>query len=153
METIPHDIPWLPIGALSKRTGCNIETIRWYEKVGLLPAPARTEGRHRMYGTVHLQRLSFIRRARELGFTLDEVRALLRLADRHDGSCAQARDLAVSHLADVQAKIADLKLMERVLKGMIASCADGTLPECPLIESLFQRAESKPKGILEKDPF
>src|SRR5919199_477696 len=150
METIPHDIPWLPIGALSKRTGCNIETIRWYEKVGLLPAPARTEGRHRMYGTVHLQRLSFIRRARELGFTLDEVRALLRLADRHDGSCAEARGLAVSHLADVQAKIADLKLMERVLKGMVARCADGTAPKCPLIESLvqgtaYERSRSAPK--------
>ena len=130
--------PRLPIGTLSKRTGCNIETIRYYEKIGLLPAPARSEGRHRMYATAHLQRLNFIRRARELGFTLDEVRALLKLADERGYSCAEARDLAAGHLAEVRAKIANLKVMERVLKDIVAQCADGTPPECPLIERLFR---------------
>jgi MerR family transcriptional regulator, mercuric resistance operon regulatory protein len=139
-----HDTaPRLPIGALSKRTGCNIETIRYYEKIGLLAAPIRSEGGHRMYGTGHLMRLTFIRRARDLGFTLDEVRALLRLADERDRPCGEARDVAASHLVDVRAKIADLKKMARVLTETVARCADGTLPECPLIEVLFA-SEGKP---------
>src|ERR1700732_4003999 len=114
-----HDTaPRLPIGALSKRTGCNIETIRYYEKIGLLAAPIRSEGGHRMYGTGHFLRLTFTRRARDLGFTLDEVRALLRLADERDRPCGEARDVAASHLVDVRAKIADLKKMARVLTEM-----------------------------------
>jgi MerR family mercuric resistance operon transcriptional regulator len=140
-----HDIaPRLPIGVLSKRTGCNIETIRYYEKIGLLAAPTRSAGGHRMYGTGHLMRLNFIRRARDLGFTLDDIRALLRLAGERDRSCGEARDLAAGHLADVEAKIADLKKMARVLKEMVARCADGTLPECPLIEVLFSSAPRAP---------
>ena len=124
-------------GELAKRTGCNLETVRYYEKIGILPAPPRTEGGHRSYDLSHERRLRFILRARELGFTLDEVRALLCLADDRNAPCAEARDLAAAHLADVRAKIADLKSMERVLKDMVAQCADGTLPECPLIEILF----------------
>ena len=126
----------LTIGALSKRTGCNIETIRYYERIGLLPAPHRTAGNYRSYETLHLQRLAFVRRARNLGFTLDEVRALLRLADSDGATCVEARDLAKAHLADVRAKISDLRAMERVLKDTVARCADGSLPECPLIEVL-----------------
>ena len=128
--------PSLPIGELSKRTGCNIETIRYYERIGLLRAPARTEGKFRRYSVNELRRLAFIRRARGLGFTLDEVRALLGFAENRARSCADVRDLAAAHLKDVRAKIADLRKMERVLGEMIQECADGTLPECPLIESL-----------------
>jgi MerR family transcriptional regulator, mercuric resistance operon regulatory protein len=129
--------PALPIGALAKRTGLTVEGIRFYEKAGILRAAARTAGRHRLYSRADLKRLHFIRRARLLGFTLDEVRALLRFAD-HVGasSCADAHRLATKHLADVQGKLADLKKMERVLRRMVASCADGTLPQCPLIETL-----------------
>ncbi len=134
--------PRLPIGELSRRTGCNIETIRYYERVGLLAAPARTGGGHRMYGTAHVMRLSFVRRARELGFTLDEVRALLRLVEERDRPCAEARDLAARHLEDVRAKIADLRHMEAALEGTIGHCADGTAPECPLIDTLFRNGES-----------
>lgn len=130
-------------GELAKRTGCNLETVRYYEKIGILPEPPRTEGGHRSYDLSHERRLRFILRSRELGFTLDEVRALLRLADGRDAPCAEARDLAAAHLADVRAKIADLKRMERVLKDMVAECADGTLPECPLIETLFSRSASR----------
>jgi len=130
--------PQLPIGELSKRTGCNIETIRYYERIGVLRRPARTEGGFRRYNLNDLRRLAFIRRARDLGFTLDEVRALLRLADRRERSCAAVRDLAADHLNDVRAKIADLKKMERILHGMVLQCADGTLPECPLIDALFE---------------
>jgi MerR family transcriptional regulator, mercuric resistance operon regulatory protein len=131
-----HKVATLTIGALSRRTGCNIETIRYYERIGLVPKPDRTAGNYRSYGALHLQRLSFVRRARNLGFTLDEVRALLRLADADDGTCAEARNLAAAHLADVRAKISALRTMERVLKETVAKCADGSRPECPLIETL-----------------
>ena len=126
----------MQIGEISRRTGCNIETIRYYERVGLLPPPARSSGGYRLYDAGQVDRLAFIRRARALGFALDEVRALLRLAEDRSGSCAEARDLAAAHLADVRAKIADLRAMERVLKETIAQCADGTLPNCPLIQTL-----------------
>ena len=136
--------PRLPIGALSRQTGCNIETIRYYHKIGLLPEPARSEGGHRLYGRGHLMRLGFVRRARELGFTLDEIRALLHLAEDRDRPCAEARDVAAAHLTDVRAKIADLQAMERVLADTVARCADGTLPDCPLIETLFGSAALPP---------
>jgi MerR family transcriptional regulator, mercuric resistance operon regulatory protein len=125
------------IGELSKRTGCNIETIRYYEKIGLLAAPVRTEGGHRMYGTAHLRRLSFIRRSRELGFALEEVRALLRLSDERDQPCADVKEVGVIHLADVRSKIADLRAMEAALEILVAKCADGKEPICPLIEALY----------------
>jgi MerR family mercuric resistance operon transcriptional regulator len=111
--------------------------VRYYEKIGLLPAPPRTTAGYRRYDAYHERRLRFVLRARELGFSLDEVRALLHLVDESDQPCAEARDLAAAHLAEVRAKIADLKRMERVLRGVVVRCADGTRPECPLIETLF----------------
>ena len=129
--------PRLVIGALSKRTGCNVETIRYYERIGLLPPPARSPSGYRLYSLDHLKRLAFVRRARDLGFTLDEVRTLLALADRQKRSCGEARAVGLHHLDDVRAKIADLKAIERVLAEMVARCADGKLPDCPLIEALF----------------
>jgi MerR family mercuric resistance operon transcriptional regulator len=131
-------VPRLTIGALSKGTGCNIETIRYYERIKLFPEPVRTEGGHRMYGTGHLKRLGFIRRARELGFTVEEIRALLRLVDGHDQPCAEVREVAAKHLSDVRTKIAALRAMERVLKEMVVSCGTGTTPDCPLLEALFE---------------
>jgi MerR family mercuric resistance operon transcriptional regulator len=130
--------PMLPIGALAKRTGMTVEGVRFYEKAGILPAPTRTAGGQRVYSIRELKRLNFIRRARDLGFTLDEVRVLLRFADdARARTCAEARDLATGHLADVRTKIADLRRMERALSGMIARCAEGGTPDCPLIEALF----------------
>jgi MerR family mercuric resistance operon transcriptional regulator len=126
----------LAIGRLAKRAGVNIETIRYYERVDLMRPPPRTAGGYRIYGEDDVTRLRFIRRARELGFTLDEVRALLRLAEDREHSCAEARELASTQLSDVQAKLADLARMERVLAEMIARCADGRLPECPILEAL-----------------
>jgi MerR family mercuric resistance operon transcriptional regulator len=134
----------LAIGALSQRTGCHIETIRYYERVRLLPVPARSAGGYRLYGTEHLKRLTFIRRARALGFSLDEIRTLLRLADERRRPCAEARTVAAAHLEDVQAKIADLRAMERVLRETVARCADGKGSHCPLIETL-SRVETTPK--------
>jgi MerR family mercuric resistance operon transcriptional regulator len=122
---------------LAERTGCNLETVRYYEKVGLLPEPPRTASGYRSYDSAHERRLRFVLRARELGFSLNEVRELLRLVDERDKPCGEARAVAAAHLDDVRAKITDLKRMERVLKGVVAQCTDGTLPECPLIETLF----------------
>lgn len=125
----------LQIGELSRRTGCNIETIRYYERIGLMPTPAR-RGRYRSYGADEVARLGFVRRARELGFTLDEVRALLGLAAGGGATCAEVRDLAAAHLKDVRARIADLKRMERVLADSVRACDAGQDPGCPLIEAL-----------------
>jgi MerR family mercuric resistance operon transcriptional regulator len=128
--------PALPIGELSRRTGCNIETIRYYERIGLLPTPAR-RGRYRSYDAEDVGRLGFVRRARELGFTLGEVRALLGLAAGGQAACAEVRDLAASHLKDVRARIADLKRMERVLADSVRACDAGQDPGCPLIQALY----------------
>jgi MerR family mercuric resistance operon transcriptional regulator len=126
----------IPIGELSRQTGNNIETIRYYERIGLVPTPLR-QGRYRSYGAEDVGRLRFVRRARRLGFTLNEFRALLRLAKSDQESCSAARSLAATHLADVKAKIADLRRMERVLADAVRACDTGKLPACPLIESLY----------------
>ncbi len=129
----------LAIGSLAKQTGTNIETIRYYERIGLLPAPARSAGGYRLYQTDHAKRLSFVRRARALGFSIEEVRTLLRLADERRRPCAEVRVVADVHLKDVRAKIADLRAMERVLKETVARCADGrTGTHCPLIDALYR---------------
>ncbi len=128
----------LTIGPLSKRTGCNIETIRYYERVGLLPAPGRSPGAYRLYGDRHLKRLTFIRRARALGFTIEEIRKLLKLADERKRPCTEVRVIAGAHLREVQAKIGDLRAMEHVLRETVAKCADGRRPDCPLIEALYR---------------
>src|SRR5258708_7251853 len=120
----------IAIGALSQRTGTNVETIRYYERAGLMPAPGRSPGGYRLYGTEQLKRLIFIRRARGLRFSIDEVRTLLRLADERNRPCAEVRVVAEAHLADVRTKIADLKVMERVLRETVARCADGTGSHC-----------------------
>jgi MerR family mercuric resistance operon transcriptional regulator len=127
------------IGELSRRTGCNIETIRYYERIGLLPAPVRSAGRYRLYDTGDLQRLSFIRRARDLGFTLDEVRSLVSLSAKDEqAACASVRELAESHLVEIRAKIADLRAMERVLTASVRRCAAREGPGCPILDVLHE---------------
>jgi MerR family mercuric resistance operon transcriptional regulator len=125
----------MPIGEFSRRTGCAIETIRFYERVGVLPE-ARRRGRYRHYAAGDVGRLIFVRRARELGFTLDEVRALLGLAASGGKACAEARTLAAAHLIDVRARIADLRCMERVLAQAVRQCDAGQQATCPLIDVL-----------------
>ncbi|KAA0686335.1 MerR family transcriptional regulator [Azospirillum brasilense] len=134
----------MTIGALSRRTGCNIETIRFYEKQGLVPAPPRTEGGHRVYGETHLRRLGFIRRSRDVGFTLDEVRALLRLADGHH-TCAEVQALALEHLDSVRRTIADLQRLERTLSETADRCVGGDAPNCPVLETLFSDVSAWPR--------
>ena len=131
--------PMILIGALATQTRCNIETIRFYEKIGVLPKPARTEGGHRMYGPAHVKRLSFIRRARELGFTLDEVRALLRLADERDRPCSEVKLVAEAHLADVRIKITDLRAMQKALTTLVTQCDAGDGTDCALLEALSRQ--------------
>jgi len=125
-------------GVIAARTGINIETICYYERVGLLPEPPRSQGGHRLYANSHLKRLVFIRRCRELGFSLEEVRALLVLVDGGSYTCGEVEALTSAHLDEVRRKLADLKRLEKVLKEMVARCAGGEVPECPVIEALFQ---------------
>lgn len=133
----------IAIGSLSKQADTNIDTIRYYERVGLLPAPARSPGGYRLYGADHLKRLNFVRRARTLGFSIGEVRTLLRLADERERPCTEVRVVAEAHLGDVRGKIADLRRMERVLKATVARCRTGRRADCPLIEALYRNGSGR----------
>jgi len=137
----------IAIGELSRRTSCNIETIRYYERIGLLPPPDRRGGRFRRYAEPDIGRLRFIRRARQLGFSLDDVRALIRFAV-NDGADvrAEARSVFSAHVDDIRAKIADLQSMEQVLTEAIRECAAGRQPKCPLIDVLSGDGEVAPRS-------
>ena len=126
----------LTIGDLSKATNTKVETVRYYERIGLLPKPPRTAGNYRDYGEAELGRLSFIRRARDLGFSLDQVRALLGLSDDRSCDCAGIDHIANEHLREVDRKIADLTALRRELKAVIDSCEGGTVADCRIIEAL-----------------
>jgi MerR family mercuric resistance operon transcriptional regulator len=128
----------LSIGVLSKRSGVNIETIRYYERIGVMPAPARTASGYRIYGSDHLKRLGFVRRGRQLGFSLDELRGLLHLVDGHAYTCAEIHALTLRHLAEVRRKISDLRRLQKVLGDMASQCSDDMVPECPVIDALFE---------------
>lgn len=125
-----------PIGVLSEQSGVNIETIRYYERIGLMPAPPRSEGRQRIYDLEHLRRLTFIRRGRELGFSLDQIRVLLGLEGEHELTCAEVKGLAESHIFEVRKKIRDLRRLERLLSELAARCHGRRVPGCPILDSL-----------------
>lgn len=127
-----------PIGTLAQESGVNIETIRYYEKIGVMPKPARSVGGYRLYTGDHLKRLTFVRRGRELGFTLDELRDLLRLVDGHAYACAEVRALTLDHVAGIRRKIADLKRLERMMTDIASRCSGRRVPDCPIIDALFQ---------------
>lgn len=133
------DLPCMTIGTLSRRSRCKIETIRYYERIGLMPAPARTEGGHRVYGTRELKRLTFIRRGRELEFGLDAVRSLLDLADNGGGNCQEVRAITLAHVHTVRDKIADLQRLAGVLEQTAARCDIGDNTICPVIEALYRQ--------------
>jgi Cu(I)-responsive transcriptional regulator len=126
----------LTIGHLARKTGTKVETIRFYEKSGLLPVPGRTEGNYRAYDPSHLKRLSFIRRARDLGFSLDQVRELLTLTDDRNQSCAAVDAIANEHRSEVERKIRDLQALKAELDSIIDQCGRGTVAECRIIDSL-----------------
>jgi MerR family mercuric resistance operon transcriptional regulator len=123
------------IGGAARASGVHVETIRYYERIGLVAAPPRSAAGQRRYGPVELRRLRFVRRARELGFSLDEIRALLALA-AGGHACAEVRDLAQRHLGEIRRKIADLERMEATLAATVALCAGDTAPHCPILDTL-----------------
>ena len=126
----------LTIGKLSDQSGVKIETIRYYEKIGLMPHPPRKEGGHRVYSDAHAQRLRFIKRGRELGFSLENIRVLIGLEDKKP-SCAEVYDISTEHLEEIRNKIADLKKLERALSSMAKKCDRNETPDCAIIKGLF----------------
>lgn len=124
---------------LARRTGCNLETIRYYEKIGMIPDPPRTTSGYRIYDDTHVSRLRFVLRARELGFSIDDIRGLLVLVDGGTQTCAEVKERTERHLADVRAKIADLRRIEKVLAVTAAQCSGDDAPECPVLEALASR--------------
>lgn len=126
----------LTIGRLAAAAGVNLETVRYYERIDLMPPPARTASGHRAYDAAHIRRLAFIRRARELGFSIEEIRALLALAEPTRASCAEVREIARVHLDDVRTKLADLTKLERILGETIGRCSGDPAPPCPVLDML-----------------
>jgi MerR family transcriptional regulator, mercuric resistance operon regulatory protein len=124
------------IGELSRLTGVKIETIRYYERIKMLPAPPRTTSGRRVYSSTDVRILAFIRRARELGFSLDEIRALLRLGGPEKASCRQVREIAAHHLEGIRAKLGDLRKLERLLAKTVARCSGKMAPDCPVLDIL-----------------
>lgn len=123
------------IGQLSKRTGVKIPTIRYYEQMGLIDEPGRSEGNQRRYTKDGLSRLSFIRHSRDLGFTIEDIRGLLDLSQHPEKPCNDAHSIAAQHLRDVQSKITKLRRLERELKR-ITKCDAGNVATCAVIETL-----------------
>lgn len=124
------------IGELSRQTGCKPETIRYYEKRGLLPAPERTSGRYRNYGPTHRERLNFILGARSLGFSLEETKELIGLSTQRHRSCRAVDAIAQRHLEQVRARIDRLQSLARELERIIESCAGGQMPACRILEAM-----------------
>jgi DNA-binding transcriptional MerR regulator len=125
----------LAIGELSRRTGVKVPTIRYYEQIGLLPPPVRTEGQQRRYGTDEVRRLNFIRHARELGFEVEAIRQLLGLASDPDRCCGEAHEITRAHLDDVNDRIARLTALRDELEAMV-TCDNRRISECRIIEVL-----------------
>jgi len=126
----------MKIGELSRATGTNIETIRYYERIGLLPPPARTDANYRSYDGAHRARLSFVRHSRDLGFTIEEIRSLLDLSDHPDRDCGEADRIATRHLQQVEEKIAQLSLLRDELQRIVGRCRGGLAGDCRVIEAL-----------------
>ena len=126
----------MKIGELGLATSTKVETIRYYEQIGLLAAPARNASNYRDYGQAHLARLSFVRRARDLGFKLDQVRELLGLSDDRTRPCTAVDSIATAHLTEIDRKIADLQALRAELSRLIGDCRQGTVADCLIIDSL-----------------
>ena len=131
-----------PIGTLARRSGANIETIRYYERIGLLAAPARTPNGRRVYGYDDLRALVFIRRGRELGFTLEVIRTLLQLSGPERETCGEVRDITARHLEEVRSKLSELTRIEKLLTSTVSACSDGAVPECAVLDILDIERES-----------
>ena len=129
----------LSIGALAKQTGCKVETIRYYERIGLMPPPPRTPAGRRLFDDSHVRRLSFVRRSRELGFALEKVRTLLKLVDGGHYTCEEVQSITLNHIADLRCRISDLEKLAGTLEQMAGECSGGTIPECPIVDALLRQ--------------
>ena len=138
----------IKIGALANQTGTNAPTIRYYEEIGLLRSAGRQAGNQRVYGDADVKNLTFIRRCREFGFSIDQVRSLVALVQDPASSCVHARDLAQEHLIAVRAKLAELKALERSLAAFVvncdASCVGGAGPDCVILDDLSKGPSATP---------
>ena len=130
------------IGHLSRETGCKVTTIRYYEKIGMLPEPRRSAGNTRVYDRAHLDRLAFIRHCRELGFAQNAVRELLDLTDHPDRSCDAVTTIASSHLETIDQRIAKLTALKSELEQMIAACQGGQVAQCRIVETLADHSHA-----------
>lgn len=135
------------IGELSRRSKVNIETIRYYEREGVVPVPPRTSSCQRVYDSAYLMRLSFVRRCRGLGFSLGQIKNMLHMVDDNSVTCDHIKGLAETHLQDVRDKITDLRKMEAALDQTISLCHGGPDPDCAIIEALFDEAPVSDTGI------
>ena len=131
------------IGQLARETGCKIPTIRYYERIGLLPPPPRSAGNTRLYGPAHRARLGFIQHCRELGFSQSSIRDLLDLADQPDRPCEAVDQIARSHLEDVNRRMAQLAALKVELERMIGVCRGGQIADCRIIETLADHAHGQ----------
>jgi MerR family mercuric resistance operon transcriptional regulator len=129
----------LAIGRLSELSGVNIETIRYYERIRMLPSPPRTASGRRVYDSTHLRTLAFIRRGRALGFSIADIRALMRLGGPEKATCREVRKIAAHHLEDIRAKLDDLRKLERLLARTVAQCSGASAPDCPVLDILDAR--------------
>ena len=135
------------IGDLAKGTGTKVVTVRYYEHIGLLPVPSRTAGNYRTYSNEHMRRLRFIRRCRDLGFTLDQIRDLLRLSSRKEEDCAEVDHITAQHLLAIEQKISDLKRLAKELRRLSDCCeGKGIIADCRIIETLSPSTETSSKG-------
>ena len=134
----------LTIGTLAQQTGCSVPTIRYYESIGLIPAAQRRPSGHRVYGAAAQELLTFIRRCRDFGFSIEQVRALVSLNGSADRDCVEARDIAQIHLQAVRSKLTELRALERSLAKFVSSCtavcAGGPAPRCTILKDLGRRA-------------
>ena len=131
--------PQYSIGQVAKRVGCKVETVHYYEKSGLMPEPPRTEGGHRVYALSHVKRLNFIRRSRELGFSIEKIKELLKFIDEPDHYCGEVKAMAMLQSRSIQQKINDLERLKIALNTMVSQCKGSrySIDDCPIIEALF----------------
>jgi len=129
------------IGQLASQAKCKVETVHYYEKSGLMPKPPRTSGGHRIYVLSHMKRLNFIRRCRELGFSIEKIKQLLRYIDEPDHFCGEVKVMSVQHVEEIQQKIDDLENLKQALKEMVSRCKENSnsIDDCPIIDSLYTR--------------
>lgn len=129
-------MPSFTIGQLAAAAAVNLETVRYYERIKLMPLPPRTTSGHRAYEQDHVRKLAFIRHARELGFSIEQIRALLTLAEPSRASCAEVREIARARLAEVRSKLSSLAKLEAILAATIAQCSGDAAPSCPVLDML-----------------